>query len=663
MDGSLADPADCGTLIVMSDPDRNPHAGRPFDDGDAAIASALEDASVPALLCSLVHMTGDPSWIRGPRRPRMAAPALLQGAMPAEEQAAVRKEALPVIAAYRDRGCEPVDLPRDLLVEMMTFLACGPMSSRLAELFLFDLQLDGVDPAAIDWGDEVESRVKRGSPVVVIGAGMAGIQAGIRLAQAGLPFTIVEKNAGPGGTWWENRYPGARVDVPSHQYCYAFRPADHWSEYYCQHPELRDYFTQVLDEHALRPHCRFETEVCGAEWDEDAARWRVTVRAADGQTETLEARFLISAVGSLNIPRMPEIEGMERFAGPAFHSTRWPEDFDPRGLRLALLGAGASGFQIAPTIADEVDHLSIFQRTAQWVLPNPIYRSKVPPGETWAMQHLPFFGRWLRFMMTQPGLRSGVEPFRIDPDHVDPENRSVNAVNAATRDLMLDWMRSHLADRPDLLEKVIPDYPAMGKRILQDDGSWFRCLRRPNVELVRVGIERIVPEGIVTVDGRLHAADAICYATGFRHNEFLSFDLIGRDGVSLHDQWRDEPSAYLGITVPGFPNLFLCYGPGTNLAHSAGLFFHAEYQTMHALEAIHCVIAADVRTIEVRQDVHDRYVDELVDRISSLVWAHPTIQHSHYKNPEGKVYTLSPWPIDEYWERTREVDPADYRIE
>jgi len=646
----------------MTDRRRNLHAGRPFEDDDPAIAAALEDASVPALLCSLVHMTGDPAWIRGPRRPRTASFSRLQGGMPDDEQAEVRAEAVRVIADYRDAGCEPQPLPNDLLVEMMGFLATGPLSSRLSELFLFDLAFDGADGAAITWGDELDDAVKADSHVVVIGAGMAGIQAGIRLAQAGLPFTIVEKNGGPGGTWWENRYPGARVDVASHQYCFSFEPADHWSEYYCQHPELRDYFTWVLDKYELRKHSRFDTEVTGAEWDEGAARWRVAVRSADGTDEVLDARFVISAVGSLNIPRLPDIKGRETFAGTSFHSTRWPEGFDHRGLRFALLGAGASGFQIAPTIAGEVEHLSIFQRTAQWVLPNPMYHAPVPPGETWAMQHLPFYGRWLRFMMTEPGLSSGVEQYRIDPGHDDPDNHSVNATNAVRRDQLLAWMRSELADRPDLVEKVMPDYPALGKRILQDNGSWFECLKRPNVDLVRTEIERIVPEGIVTVDGALHPADAICFATGFRHNDFLAFDVVGRDGISLHEQWGDQPTAYLGITVPNFPNLFLCYGPGTNLAHSAGLFFHAEYQTMHAMDAIRRALTAGARTVEVRQEVHDRYADELVEQISSLVWAHPSIQHSHYKNPEGKVYTLSPWPIDEYWEMTREVDPNDYRI-
>ncbi len=593
----------------MSDASRPALGWHPFDEDEVAIAAALAEVSVPALLCSLVHITGDPSWIRGPRRPRLSAPSERQGGMPDDELAAVRAEALPVVLAYRDGGYRTQDVSTAVVEEMMDFLAATPVRQGVRDLFHFDLQLDGVDPGAIIWGDDIDPAVKADSPVVVIGAGMAGIQAGIRLGQAGLPFTIVDKNDGPGGTWWENRYPGARVDVPSRQYCYAFEPNDHWSEFYCRHGELREYFASVFDTYGLAPHCRFDTEVTGAAWDEATARWRIAVRSSDGDADVLDARFVISAVGALNIPKLPDIDGMDTFAGPSFHSTRWPQDFDHRGTRFALLGAGASGFQIAPAIADEVEHLDIFQRTAQWVMPNPIYQQAVPEGERWAMRHLPSFARWVRFMSTYAGVGRGIDDYRIDPDHDDPTGQSVNAVNAQRRDGMRDWMHRQLADRPDLIEGSTPDYPALGKRILQDDGSWFACLKRPDVDLVRTAIDRIVPEGIVTTDGTLHHADVICYATGFEANQFVPFDVAGRNGVSLREQWGDAPTAYLGITVPNFPNLFVCYGPGTNLAHSAGLFFHAEYQTMHAMDAIHRVLAADADTIEVRQEVHDAYAD------------------------------------------------------
>jgi 4-hydroxyacetophenone monooxygenase len=647
----------------MTPTPRNPHAGEPFDDDDGAIAAALEDVSVPALLCSLVHMTGDPSWIRGPIRPRIATLVEFQGGLTDEERADVRARALPAIAAYRDAGCEPQPVPPAVLHEMMDFLATRPVDGSLREMLLEDLQFEGGDAGAIAWGDEVPAPALADAHVVVVGCGESGILAGIRLSQAGLPFTIVEKDDGPGGTWWENRYPGARVDVGSHQYCYSFEPADHWSEYYCQQPELRDYFVRVLDAHDLRRHCRFGTTVTAAAWDDDADRWRVEVVGPDGTADVIEARFVISAVGSLNLPHVPEIPGMETFAGPSFHSARWPDGLDLSGKRLALIGAGASGFQVVPAVAERVAQLTIFQRTAQWIFPNPLYYATVPPGDRWAIRHLPFYGRWFRFLMTYPGMASGTAPFRIDPTYDDPEGRAISASSAERRVMLTAWMEAHLEGRPDLVEKVVPPYPTSGKRMLQDDGTYLRTLRQPNVELVRIGIERITPEGVVTVDGTLHPADVICYATGFRHNEFLApMEIKGRNGITLRDRWGDEPTAYLGITVPGFPNLFCVYGPGTNLAHSASLFFHSEFQVHYAMDCIHRVLAAGASSIEVRPDVHDEYAERHQREISQLVWAHPAIRHSHYKNKAGKVFTLSPWPLDQYWQWTREADPADYVV-
>jgi 4-hydroxyacetophenone monooxygenase len=641
---------------------KNPHAGEPFTADDASIAAILDEVNVPALLCSLVHMTGDPAWIRDRRLRTLPLSTDYQGGLSAEEQADIRARALPAVAAYRDSGCEPRQLSDDVLLEMMAFLACRPVQGRLADMFFEDMQFAGADNRAITWGDEIPAEVKAAAPVVVIGCGLSGILAGIRLAQAGLPFTILEKNDGAGGTWWENRYPGARVDVGSHQYCYSFEPSDHWSEYYCQYGELRDYFGDVLEKYGLRPHCRFGTAVTSITWDETTARWHVAVRDQAGAREVLDARFVVSAVGSLNLPRLPDIPGMDSFAGTSFHSARWPADLDISGVRFALFGAGASGFQIAPSIADDVAQLTIYQRTAQWMVPNPVYRQQVPPGDRWALRHLPFYARWFRFVMTYPGISAGTEPYRIDPAYPDnADGVAINEANAARRTLMESWIRSQLDGRPDLIEKSIPDYPSSGKRLLQDDGYWLRGLRKPNVELVRTAIERIEPDGIVTVDGVKRDADVICYATGFLHNDFLApMDVTGRDGISLREQWGDEPAAYLGVYVPNFPNLFCLYGPGTNLAHSASLFFHSEFQMSHAMEAIRLALTSGARRIEVRRDVHDEYAEWHQREISQLVWAHPSIRHSHYKNPAGKVYTLSPWPIDQYWEMTRTIDPDDF---
>jgi 4-hydroxyacetophenone monooxygenase len=267
---------------AVTDGTRNPHAGIPFEDDDEAIVAALEDVSIPALLCSLVHITGDPSWVRGELRPQGAMINEHQGYMSEEAKAEVRRRAIPAIAAYRDSGCVPFIPDTALAHEMMSFLAAAEVEDAVVELFLDDLHLDGSDSGAITWRDDIPADHRRAAHTVVIGCGESGILAGIRLTQAGIPFTIIEKGRGPGGTWWDNRYPGARVDIGSHFYCYSFEPAHHWSEYYCQQPELRDYFQSVVDKYDLAPHIRFDTEVTGASWDEQSNHWSVALRTGDG---------------------------------------------------------------------------------------------------------------------------------------------------------------------------------------------------------------------------------------------------------------------------------------------------------------------------------------------------------------------------------------------
>ncbi len=641
--------------------ERNPHAGGAISEDDATIAAALEDVSIPTLLVSMVHLTGDPSWIRGDLHPQGIFLNEVQGYMSEEDKAEARRRALSAIVAFRDGGCVlPAPPSRELVREMMSFLACEEVPEDYVDLMLEEMELDGTDARRVELHGD--SAAREAFPVVVIGCGQSGLLAGIRLQQAGIPFTIIEKNPAVGGTWWENQYPGCRVDVGNHFYCYSFEPSDHWTEFFAQQPELQRYFEGVMAKHGIAPHVRFETEVVRAVWDEDRATWSVTIRTKDGSEEVLEARAVISAVGLLSRPSVPDIPGLEDFEGPAFHSARWDHSVDYRGKRVAMIGAGASGFQIAPAIAEDVAHLTVFQRTAQWMFPNPNYHAKVGPGVQWAIRHLPFYGRWYRFLIFWPASGRSLENSRIDPSWPD-QRRAVNAHNDAARQMFTDWITSQVPDDPELLAKVIPDYPATAKRTLQDNGSWLRTLSRDNVELVREGVERVERDAVVTVDGRRHECDIIVLATGFHANRFLwPMEIVGRGGAVLSEEWGDTPAAYLGITAPRFPNLFCMYGPGTNLAHGGSLIFHSECQMRYISGCIDLLVSGGLQAMEPRQEVHDAYYERTQKELESLVWSSPAVEHSYYKNKEGKIHVLSPWPLGDYWRWTREPDPDDFLI-
>lgn len=642
------------------------YAGEPTTDDDEAIAAALADVSVPTLLVSMVHVTGDPSWIRGPLRPAGIYLNEVQGFMAPEDQAAARAKAHAALCDWRDRGCPlPPPPPPELVQEMMDFLVVDHVPAEYVPLLLEELELDGVDQRDPVWVAQVPAAAKAELPVVIIGAGMSGLLAGIRLRHAGIPFTIVEKNPGVGGTWWENRYPGCRVDVGNHFYCYSFAPQDGWTEFFARQPELQAYFDRCAHDYGLIDHIRFDTEVTSARWDDAAGRWRVAVRGPDGDAE-LEAAVLISAVGQLNRPKLPDIEGRDSFAGVAMHSARWQDGTDLAGKRVAVIGTGASAFQIVPTIAPEVAHLSVFQRSAPWMFPNPHYHDPVGPGVQWALRHLPYYGRWYRFLIFWPACDGGLPAMRVDPDWPH-QDRAVSEINDAAREFFTQWMADQVGDDADLLAKVVPDYVCLGKRTLQDNGSWLGALTRDHVDLVTDPIRRITPTGVVTAgeDGTEteHPVDVIVYATGFHANRYLwPMEIVGRDGVVLGEQWGDRPTAHLGITVPNFPNLFCLYGPGTNLASGGSLIFHSECQVRYVMGCLGTLLRQGGGTIEVRQDAHDAYNERLQAELDTMVWSHPSIRSSWYRNDEGRIYVLSPWRLVDYWSWTREPDAADFTL-
>jgi 4-hydroxyacetophenone monooxygenase len=636
------------------------HFEPPITEDDAFLADALEHASVSTLMLSIIHLTGDASLLSGAMRPQRPLPGDTDGGLSDADKAAVRKMALDALRAYRDRGCTLPPLPSaETIRAMMSFMVGEAVPDEYVPMFLEEMALDSGDARDVAW-DGVAPEQRASFHVVVIGAGMSGLLAAIRLEQAGVPYVVIEKNAAVGGTWLENSYPGCRVDVANHFYSYSFEPNHDWPEFFSQRNELRDYFERCADRHAVRRRIRFGTEVVSACWDDASAGWEIRLRSRDGE-ETLFANVLISAVGQLNRPRLPDIPGRDSFTGPAFHSAEWQHQHDLTGKRVAVIGTGASAFQLAPEVATQAERLFVFQRSPPWMVPNARYHARVSPAKQWLLQHVPFYARWYRFLLFWPGSDGLMPSLVVDPEWPHPE-RSVNALNDFMREYFTQYMAQQIGDDKALLAKVVPTYPPFGKRMLQDNGTWLATLTRDNVDLVTEPIAAITPTGVRCADGTEHAVDVIVFATGFHANRFLwPMDIVGRSGVSLRERWGEEPRAYLGITVPGFPNLFCLYGPGTNLAHAGSIIFHSECQVRYVMGCLVALLREGHAAMEVRQGVHDAYAERFDARHATMVWSHPGM-NSWYKNAHGRVLTTSPWRLVDYWGWTREPSLDDFEL-
>ncbi|WP_116995804.1 flavin-containing monooxygenase [Desertimonas flava] len=632
----------------------------PITASDGELRDALEVADLPALLPALAHVTGDLGLLREELRVDATLMGEDQGGLTPEQQGAIRALALETLIAFRDGGSVAAPMPTgpDLRV-ILQFMAGGLDIDDYLPMMREELALDS-DLRAPHWHKD-DVAPDRPFEVVVIGAGMSGIVAAYRLAEAGVSYVVLDKNADVGGTWLENSYPGCRVDIPNHYYSYSFAQRADWPLYYSPRSELYAYFRRCVDEFGIRPNIRFDTEVSSVEYDDATARWTVCTVDADGNERTIEADAVISAVGQLNRPQLPQIEGRESFAGPAFHSARWDHDVDLSGKRVGVIGTGCSAAQFAPLVAEEVGHLEIFQRTPNWQFPVPHYRHEVPQGFQYLLQHVPYYRQWYRFWLFWKSAELLRPMAEVDPEWPDMST-SVGEGNDLLRQMLTEAMLPQYEDRPDLIPKVIPQYPPASKRIIVDDGSWAEMLHRDNVTLTTTGIDRIVPEGVVTVDGELHEFDVLLYGTGFQPSKFLTpMKVVGRGGVELHERWAGDARAYLGVTVPGFPNFFMLYGPNTNIVVNGSIIWFSECEVRYVMDCIRHVLAGRHRALDVREEVHDRFNEEVDAENLRMAWGVSTV-NSWYKSDSGRVAQNWPFPLLDYWTRTREVDPSEYEL-
>lgn len=466
--------------------------------------------------------------------------------------------------------------------------------------------------------------------VLIIGAGFGGLGLAILLSRAGIrSFTILEKAQSLGGTWRENRYPGAACDVPSHMYCYSFAPKPDWSRKWAPQPEILQYMSDLAASSGLDDHIEYGVEVAAAKWQESARQWVVTT--SDGRK--IRSDILVSAVGQLHHPAIPPISGLSSFRGPVVHTAGWPDDLAVAGRRVGVVGTGASAVQVVGALADVVGHLAVFQRSPNWVLPrgDRPYRNweqrvfrKVPAARRVYRSWI-----WANYEARYPALRG----------------------NRAAAGIARRMLQRHLEERvpdPALRRRLTPDYPVGAKRVLSAD-DYYPALTSPGTELITTAISRIDEDGVLLVDDRHVPLDVLVLATGFRSTEFLApMQITGRAGRRLADDWSHGAHAYLGLSVPGYPNLFLLYGPNTNLGHNSILFM-LECQARHIVACVQSMQHGD--TIEVRDDVHESFNRDLQGALQRTVWG--SVDRSWYKDEAGRITNNWGYGTPRYWWLTK----------
>ncbi|MGE4430327.1 MAG: flavin-containing monooxygenase [Sphingobium sp.] len=619
---------------------------------------ALADPNI--LRLTLYHLTRDPALaaMEAKEAPLWAG-ALSTYLLDEKDHDAVRDHAFTWLMAHWDDPLPDALFDTPAIRDTMELFGHGPLSD--AE-FRFGAEEAAFAPfpRGVDWSQKPSDAVLADYPVLVVGAGVSGLAAAIHLEQLGISYRVIERQDDVGGTWNLNNYPEARVDSTSMIYQYKFEKRYPWSEFFASGPETKKYLNHCADKYGVRDKLMLNTDLVSARWDEEQAMWNVVVRTRGQEPQALKARFIISASGLFSTPKLPDIPGIENFAGIVRHTTDWQDVGALEGKNVAQIGTGASGAQVMPYIARHAGKVSVFQRTANYVLPMEGYRDAVPADMQWLFDHVPLYWHWYSYGMHF--LNAQLEKLQ----EFDPEWQAGGGViserNDALRNNAIAFIRERLKEKPDLVEKMTPHYPPMARRPTVDNG-WYDALLRPNVDLITDPIDHVRPDAIVTRDGTVYPADIIVCAAGFATTRYLwPADYVGREGTTLDDLWsKDGPRAHLGMDMPGFPNFFLFFGPSAQ--GRAGSFYSmAEMWTRYALKAIVHVIEQGARSIEVTREAFDMFNERLDAQNSKLLWE----THGkgfYYLTEEGRSVVNSPWRVADIHDMLYAPDFSEYRVE
>jgi 4-hydroxyacetophenone monooxygenase len=621
---------------------------------EAFVRRVLRAANLNVLRVALYYQTGDEALAQM----KVLERPVQGGALVAHVlDRAHRDELIEKAAAYLISGARPKPDPnKEQAVALMSLFSGHAPRPGDAEFGYEDMGFEASARHARWSGSVPVSRLKN-FRVTVVGAGFSGIAAAVQLDRLGIAYEIIERQDDIGGTWHLNDYPEARVDISSFLYQYKFEKNYPWQSYFATRDELKKYLNFIVDKYGVRSKIRLRTVVNEASWSDAHQHWELELRNPDGVTENIRSNIVISCSGLFSTPNLPDIPGIDMFRGTMFHTTAWDHQYDYAGRRIAMIGTGSTGCQLMPRLAQSAEKVTVFQRTANWIMPVNGYHDHVSEDKRWLLDHFPGYSNWFLYSHYVGSLQKQ-EMEALDPEWI-ARGGKVNERNQRLATALTEFVRSKVGDRRDLLDALIPDHPPLARRLVIDN-AWFDALMRENVELVTSGIERIGPDCVIDHNGRRHACDLIVLSAGFKVSKYLwPVNYRGRRGVSVREAWsRDGARAYLTMAIPDFPNFFILYGPNSGVR---GGSFHSwvEIFMRYIGELLVKMLEEGKGEIEVRREAFESYNARMDEALKGLLWQSEG-QGGYFINEYGRVGTQMPWTADEFYDLVRKSDPQSY---
>jgi 4-hydroxyacetophenone monooxygenase len=632
--------------------------------GEDFIKDAINLATVNALRMALYQVTGDPELaaMKVSKEP-IRGGAMADYVISKEDEEKVKAKAQEFLTLQDQKKAPntPVEFSQPSFDEssnLMKIFTGEALKSNELRLGHEELAFDDF-PRAVTWTKKPSPGTLTSFHVVVVGAGINGISAAVSLKNLGINYTVIDRQSDTGGTWIINTYPEARVDTLGFSFQYKFERKYKWKEMFPSAQELREYLDYVAVARGVKEKFKFNRELIAATWDEAISAWQLTLKLPDGSAESMTANAIISAGGLFATTNMPNIPGINTYKGKMFHTTAWDHSYDHNNKRIAVIGTGSSGAQLMPGLAKVASHLSVYQRTPQWIAPYEGYRAEVPLQLDWLIENMPFYRNWYGYSLFVRGLQ--LPALQVEDPAWIAKGGLVNERNDGMRVGLTNYIKSKVGADSPLLPKLIPNGAPFVRRLVVDNG-FYDALLRPNTELVTEPIASFTETGIRTADGVERTFDLVVLGCGFKPTEYLyPCAYKGRDGATLDKTWaKDGARSYLGLTIPGYPNLFTMYGPNHQPRGGPSLHSWSEIWGRYAIASIVSLIENGKKSLAVKQEVYDKYNERLDDENAKLIWEREGA--GYFVNKFGRQGVNMPWTAEVYHAWVAKPDLGDYDV-